>query len=51
MDEVVRIVEALQFFEENGRACPAGWNKGGDTFTPGQPNEIAEFLSNNADNL
>ena len=51
MDEVVRIVEALQFFEEHGRACPAGWNKGDDTFTPGQPNEIADFMANNANNL
>jgi peroxiredoxin (alkyl hydroperoxide reductase subunit C) len=51
MDEVIRIVEALQEFEEHGRACPAGWNKGGDTFTPGKPDEIAEFLSKNADTL
>ena len=51
MDEVVRIVEALQFFEENGHACPAGWNKGGDTFEPGKPDQIAGFLAKNADSL
>jgi peroxiredoxin (alkyl hydroperoxide reductase subunit C) len=28
MDDVVRVVEALQFFEENGQVCPAGWKKG-----------------------
>ena len=28
MDEVVRIVEALQFFEANGQVCAAGWQKG-----------------------
>ena len=28
MDEVVRMVEALQFFEQNGQVCPAGWNQG-----------------------
>ena len=28
IDEVIRIVDALQFFEEHGQVCPAGWNKG-----------------------
>jgi len=28
MDELVRLVEALQFHEEHGEVCPAGWNKG-----------------------
>jgi peroxiredoxin (alkyl hydroperoxide reductase subunit C) len=28
VDEVVRIVDALQFFEAHGQVCPAGWNKG-----------------------
>jgi peroxiredoxin (alkyl hydroperoxide reductase subunit C) len=28
VDEVVRVVEALQFFEEHGQVCPAGWQKG-----------------------
>jgi peroxiredoxin 2/4 len=51
MDEVLRIVDALQYFEEHGRACPAGWNKGEDTFTPGQPAEIAEYLAKNSQNL
>ena len=28
IDEHIRTIEALQFFEENGEVCPAGWNKG-----------------------
>ncbi|MDX1580059.1 MAG: peroxiredoxin [Alphaproteobacteria bacterium] len=27
-DEAVRMVEALQFHEENGEVCPAGWKPG-----------------------
>jgi len=26
-DEALRMVDALQFHEENGEVCPAGWNK------------------------
>ncbi len=28
IDEMLRMVDALQFFEEHGEVCPAGWNKG-----------------------
>jgi peroxiredoxin (alkyl hydroperoxide reductase subunit C) len=28
VDEVIRLVEALQFTEEHGEVCPAGWRKG-----------------------
>ncbi|MBG4614834.1 peroxiredoxin [Pseudomonas aeruginosa] len=28
VDEMVRLVEALQFTEEHGEVCPAGWRKG-----------------------
>lgn len=28
VDEVQRLVEALQFTEEHGEVCPAGWRKG-----------------------
>lgn len=50
MDDVVRTVEALQFFEQNGQVCPAGWNKGdaGMTNTPGG---VASYLAENADKL
>ena len=28
VDEMIRLVEALQFTEEHGEVCPAGWRKG-----------------------
>ena len=28
VDEAIRMVDALQFFEENGEVCPANWHKG-----------------------
>ena len=28
IDEMLRMVDALQFHEEHGEVCPAGWNKG-----------------------
>jgi len=28
VDEMLRMVDALQFTEENGEVCPAGWKKG-----------------------
>ncbi|MBN1117612.1 MAG: peroxiredoxin [Bacteroidales bacterium] len=28
VDEVLRMVDALQYFEENGEVCPANWHKG-----------------------
>lgn len=30
VDEVLRMVDALQHFEENGEVCPANWSKGKD---------------------
>lgn len=28
VDEAIRMVKALQFFEKNGEVCPANWNEG-----------------------
>ena len=28
IDEMIRMIDALQFTEEHGEVCPAGWNKG-----------------------
>ncbi|MEJ2073482.1 MAG: hypothetical protein P8X79_08485 [Reinekea sp.] len=50
IDELVRVVEALQFFEENGHVCPAGWQKG-DAGMVNTPDGVAEYLSGNADKL
>ncbi|MBI3772003.1 MAG: peroxiredoxin [Gammaproteobacteria bacterium] len=34
VDEVVRMVDALQFSEEHGEVCPAGWKKGAEGMKP-----------------
>ncbi|MEM8864317.1 MAG: peroxiredoxin [Planctomycetota bacterium] len=34
VDEAVRMVEALQYFEKNGEVCPANWKEGGRTIKP-----------------
>ena len=28
VDEALRLIDAIQFHEENGEVCPANWNKG-----------------------
>ncbi|MGB0662855.1 MAG: peroxiredoxin [Pontibacterium sp.] len=50
MDELIRLVEALQFHEEHGEVCPAGWNKGDKGMTA-SPDGVASYLSESADNL
>lgn len=49
-DEFIRVVEALQFHEEHGEVCPAGWNKGDKGMTA-SPEGVAAYLSENADKL
>ncbi len=44
VEEALRMVDALQFFEENGEVCPANWHKGGKGLKPTQEG-IADFLS------
>jgi len=50
IDELVRLVDALQFHEEHGEVCPAGWNKG-DKGMDASPDGVAAYLSENAESL
>lgn len=34
VDEAIRIIEALQFFEANGEVCPANWKPGSSSVKP-----------------
>ena len=43
VDEALRMVLALQFFEKNGEVCPADWKEGKRTIKPGV-NESKEFF-------
>jgi len=50
VDEMLRMVDTLQFTEEHGEVCPAGWNKG-DKGMKADPSGVAEYLAENADSL
>jgi peroxiredoxin 2/4 len=50
IDELVRLVDALQFHEAHGEVCPAGWKKGDKGMTA-SPAGVANYLSEHADNL
>ncbi len=36
VDEALRMVKALQFFEKNGEVCPANWNEGSKGMKPNE---------------
>lgn len=44
VDEALRMVDALQFFENNGEVCPANWQKGDDGMTASFDG-VADYLS------
>ena len=50
VDEMLRMVDTLQFTEEHGEVCPAGWNKGDKGMTA-SPDGVAEYLADEADKL
>ncbi len=50
VDEMLRMVDALAFHQENGEVCPAGWSKG-DEGMDASPDGVAKYLSANADEL
>jgi peroxiredoxin (alkyl hydroperoxide reductase subunit C) len=43
VDEALRMVDALQFFEENGEVCPANWHKG-DAGMTASFDGVADYL-------
>ena len=47
VDEFIRLVDALQFTEEHGEVCPAGWNKGKAGMKADSAG-VAEYLAANA---
>lgn len=50
VDELLRLVDALQFTEEHGEVCPAGWNKG-DKGMKASPEGVAKYLAENSSKL
>jgi peroxiredoxin (alkyl hydroperoxide reductase subunit C) len=45
VDEALRMVDALQHFEEYGEVCPSGWKKGDKAMVPSAEG-VANYLSN-----
>jgi peroxiredoxin (alkyl hydroperoxide reductase subunit C) len=50
IDEMLRMVDALQFTEKHGEVCPAGWNRGDRGMTPNGEG-VASYLAAESDNL
>jgi len=50
IDEMLRMVDALQFHEEHGEVCPAQWEKGKKGMGA-SPDGVAKYLTENASNL
>jgi peroxiredoxin (alkyl hydroperoxide reductase subunit C) len=50
IDEAIRMLDALQHFEQAGEVCPAGWNKGKAAMKP-NAGGVAGFLKEHAKEL
>lgn len=50
VDEMLRLVDALQFTEEHGEVCPAGWQKGQEGMKA-DADGVANYLGKHAGDL
>lgn len=50
VDEMLRMIDALNHHEQHGEVCPAGWHKGEDAMKP-NADGVADYLTSNADKL
>jgi peroxiredoxin (alkyl hydroperoxide reductase subunit C) len=50
IDEMLRMIDALQFTEVHGEVCPAGWKKG-DEGMKASPDGVAEYLAKHGEAL
>lgn len=50
VDEMLRMIDALQFTEKHGEVCPAGWNKG-DKGMKADKQGVSSYLAAEAENL
>lgn len=50
IDEAIRMVDALHFYEEHGEVCPAGWHKG-ESAIKASEDGIKSFLRTHSGNL
>lgn len=50
VDELIRLIDALEFHEKHGEVCPAGWTKGKTGIKP-TTEGIASYLAKEAEQL
>jgi peroxiredoxin 2/4 len=50
IDEMLRMIDALQFTEQHGEVCPAGWSKG-DAGMKATTEGVAEYLAEHSGKL
>lgn len=50
VEETIRMIDALKFFQENGEVCPANWNKGKKGMKANSKG-VAEYLEHHAEVL
>lgn len=50
IDELLRLVDAIEFHAKHGEVCPAGWTKGKTGIKP-TTDGIAKYLANEAEQL
>jgi peroxiredoxin (alkyl hydroperoxide reductase subunit C) len=50
IDEMLRMVDALDFHTKNGEVCPAGWTEGDDGMKDTSEG-VASYLTDHADEL
>src|SRR5690606_10689294 len=50
VDELLRVIDALQFHEAHGEVCPAGWRKG-DPGMKADTAGVADYLAKHGERL
>jgi peroxiredoxin 2/4 len=50
VDEMLRLIDALQYTEQHGEVCPAGWKKGDEGMKPTSEG-VAKYLAKHAAKL
>ena len=50
IDEMIRLIDALDFHNSHGDVCPAGWQKGDEGMNPSNDG-MKKYISKNADKL
>jgi peroxiredoxin (alkyl hydroperoxide reductase subunit C) len=50
IEEVLRMLDAIDYHRENGEVCPAGWKKGNEAMSA-TAEGVADYLTSNAERL